>query len=278
MTGSRRKSKAETNFALEALSPIELRRRSVGTASHLPVPWSVQLSADGVLSWKWQSPARLTSRGSTRSTSRQPGKVDSMLWRKFAALSFGSDGDIRKFAGRWGSLRGGPTETIAEWRRLATLASALVRSSVALANGDLWENSDWRIIGDWVGYDYEPHLRRPERISDARSRDPALFLRRGLIAQALNRWFAESKPNSLLTLVKEELVIEPSANTLFGILVLQLAHRITRAQEMVVCFHCKALFSPVRAPSHGTRQFCAKCRRKGKPQMYAARDYRRRRN
>ena len=276
MTGSRRKSKAETNFALEALSPINLRRRSMGTTSHLAVPWSTQLSADGVLSWKWQSPAQWTSSGSTRSTARQPRKVDSMLWRKFAALSFGSDEDIRKFAGRWGWLRGGPTETIAEWRRFATLANTLVRSSVALANGDLWENNDWRIIGDWVGYDYKPHLRRPERISDARSRDPELFLRRGLIAQALNRWFAESKGNYLLTVVKEELVIEPSANTLFGILVLQLAHRITRAQEMVVCFHCKALFSPARAPSHGTRQFCAKCRRKGKPQMYAARDYRRR--
>ena len=199
-----------------------------------------------------------------------------MLWRKFAALSFGSDEDIRKFAGRWGPLRGGPTETIAQWRRLATLANALVRSSVALANGDLGENSDWGIIGDWVGYDCEPYLRR--RISDARSRDPALLLRRGLIGQAVNRWFADSKGNCLLTLVKEELVFEPSSNTLLGILVLQLAYRITRAQEMVVCFHCKALFSPVRAPSRGTRQFCAKCRRKGKPQMYAARDYRRRRN
>jgi len=276
MTGSRRKSNAETNFALEALSPINLRRLSVGTPSHLSVPWSAQLSADGVLSWKWQSPARLTSRGSSRSTSRQPGKVDSMLWRKFAALSFGSDEDIRKFAERWGPLRGGPTETIAEWRRLATLASALVRSSVALANGDLGENGDWGIIGDWLGYDCEPYLRLPDRISVARH-DVALLSRRGLIAQALNRWFAESKGNVLLGWVKDELVIEPSSNTLLGILVLQLAYRITRAQEMVVCFHCKALFSPVRAPSHGTRQFCAKCRRKSKPQMYAARDYRRRR-
>ena len=200
-----------------------------------------------------------------------------MLWRKFAALSFGSDEDIRKFAERWGPLRGGPTETILEWRRLATFASALVRSSVALANGDLGENGDWGIIGDWLGYDCEPYLRLPDRISDARSRDLAPFLRRVLIAQALNGWFAESKGNGLLGLVKDELVIEPSSNTLLGILVLQLAYRITRAQEMVVCFHCKALFSPVRAPAHGTRQFCAKCRRKGKPQMYAARDYRRRR-
>ena len=124
-----------------------------------------------------------------------------------------------------------------------------------------------------MSYDCEPCLRRPEGISDSRSHDLALLLRRGLIAQALNQWFAESR-NSLFRLVKEELVIEPSSNTLLGILVLQLAYRITRAQEMVVCFHCEAFFSPVRAPSHGTRQFCAKCRRKGKPQMYAARDYR----
>jgi len=276
VSGSPRKSNVETKFALEALSPIDLRRRSVGT-SHLAVPWSARLSADGVLSWNWQSPSRLTSRGPSGTTSRQPGKVASLLWRKFAALSFGSDEDIRKFAERWGPLRGGPTETIAEWRRLANLASALVRSSVALANGDLGENGDWGIIGDWLGYDCEPYLHLPDRISDARSRDLAPFLRRVLIGQALNGWFAESKGNSLLRLVKDELVIEPSSNTLLGILVLQLAYRITRAQEMVVCFHCKALFSPVRAPSHGTRQFCAKCRRKGKPQMYAARDYRRRR-
>ena len=274
MKRSRLKSSAQNKFALEALSPIELRRRSLGTASHLPVPWSARLSADGILSWKWHSPARFTSRGTSRSTARQHRKVDSMLWRKFAALSLGSDQNIFKFAKRWGPLYGKPTETIAEWRQLATLAFALVRSSVALAHGDLGENSDWDIICDWLGLNFES-LSQTDGIPDALRRKVAPLLRKALIAQALNRWFELSKGN-LVAWVKEELVVEPSSDTLLGILVLQLAHRITRAQEIVTCFHCRALFSPVRAPSHGTRQFCVKCRRKGKPQMYAARDYRRR--
>jgi hypothetical protein len=197
-----------------------------------------------------------------------------MLWRKFATLSLGSDQHILKFAGRWGPVYGRQTETVDEWRQLATLAFALVRSSVALARGDLGENGDWDIICDWLGLNFES-LSQTERIPDALGRKVAPLLRKALIAQALNRWFGQSKGN-LVTWVKEELVVEPSSDTLLGILVLQLAHRITRAQEIVRCFHCRALFSPVRAPSHGTRQFCAKCRTKGKPQMYAARDYRRR--
>ncbi len=177
MTGSRRKSNAETNFALEALSPIDLRRRSVGTASHLAVPWSARLSADRVLSWKWQSPSQLTSRGPSGTTSRQPGKVDSMLWRKFAALSFGSDEDIRKFAERWGPLRGGPTETIAEWRRLATLASALVRSSVACCAesraGTLIKKSTNRPSVEWMVRRVQ--RKRPAQVGKGGTGDRAFF-------------------------------------------------------------------------------------------------------
>src|SRR5258706_9540383 len=116
MKRSRLKSSAQNKLALEALSPIELRRRSLATASHLPVPRSAQLSVDGVLSWKWHSPARLTS----RSAARQYRTVESMLWRKFAALSLGSDENIRKFTARWGPLYARQTETVAEWRQLAT--------------------------------------------------------------------------------------------------------------------------------------------------------------
>ena len=167
-----------------------------------------------------------------------------------------------------------------EWRRFANLASALIRCSATLTNDDLGTDDDWRAICAWLRCHAESYLGPPPQNSAAQGRmhrELARYLRRLLLVQALNKWFAESKGNGLLRLVRNQAVIEPFSTTLFGILALQLAYRITRAQEMVVCFHCKTLFSPKRAPSHGTRQFCAKCRETGRPQMYVARDYRRRR-
>jgi hypothetical protein len=284
MSASHRKPYVENEFAIEALSPIDGRRRPVATASHLFAPFAADLSADGVLSWTWLSPEQETCKGYARhlrSTAQQPRKVDAALWRRFAALSFRSDEDIRKFAEKWGPLGGGQPEKITEWRRFANLANALIRCSVALTNDELGADDDWRAICAWLGCLAEPYLNLPPQDSAALGRtrrERAQFPRTLLLVQALNKWFAESKGNNLLRLVRNQHVIEPFSTTLFGILALQLAYRITRAQEMVVCFHCKTLFSPKRAPSHGTRQFCAKCRRTKKPQLYVARDYRRRRN
>jgi hypothetical protein len=282
MSVTHRKPNAESKFAIDALSPIDWRRRPVATASHLIVPFAADLSADGVLSWTWLSPEQETYKGSgrhVRTTAHQPRKVDAALWRRFAALSFGSDEGIRKFAAKWGPLRGKQTETITEWRRFANLASALIRCSVALTNDELGTDDDWRAICAWLRCHAESYLGLPQQNSAAQGRmrrESARFLRKLLLVQALNKWFAESKGNGLLRLVRNQPVIEPSSTTLFGILALQLTYRIIGAQEMVVCFHCKTLFSPKRAPSHGTRQFCLKCRGMGRPQMYAARDYRRR--
>ena len=117
MSVSHRKPYVENEFAIEALAPIDGRRRPVATASHLFAPFEADLSADGVLSWTWLSPEQETCKGYARhlrSTARQPRKVDAALWRRFAALSFRSDEDIRKFAAKWGPLRGKQTEKITE--------------------------------------------------------------------------------------------------------------------------------------------------------------------
>jgi hypothetical protein len=284
MPVSHRKPYLESKFAIEALTPIDWRRRPVATATHLIIPFAADLSESGVLSWTWFSPEQETYRGSgriIRTTAHQPRKVDAALWRRFAALSFRSDEDIRKFAAKWGPLRDKQTETITEWRRFANLATALIKCSVTLTNDGFGTDDDWRTICAWLGCHAEPYLGLPSQTPDAegrKHREFARYLRKLLLVQSLNKWFAESKGNGLLRLVRSQAVIEPFSTTLLGILALQLAYRITRAQEMVVCFHCKTMFSPKRAPSHGTRQFCAKCRETGRPQMYVARDYRRRRN
>jgi hypothetical protein len=254
-----------TKFAIDAISPNEPRRWPV-TTTHLAAPFSAQLTPNGELSWKWSFPAELSSEGSFRATVPKPRKVPSTLWCTFAALSLGSDEDFRKFAERWGPLRGDSTEPIATWRHWASLASALVRSSVALEAGDAGTSDDMQIIGALLDVKPLPHD----------SGEVGQLVTRSLILRALNVWYAESKGHCLLTLVNDQPVIEPSSTTLFGMLAIQLAHRIARAQERAVCFHCKAFFSPARAPAKGTRPFCPKCRKTQKPGMYAARDYRRR--
>ena len=90
----------------------------MATASHLSVPFAADLSAGGVLSWT-SSPRTGNVQGIRphRAHHGSPGpKVDAALWRRFAALSFGSDEDIRKFAAKWGPLRGKQTETTGNGR------------------------------------------------------------------------------------------------------------------------------------------------------------------
>jgi hypothetical protein len=239
MSVTPRKQTVESKIAIEALSPLDWRRRPVATASHLIAPFAAELSAGGVLSWTWFSPEQETCKGyarKIRTTAHQPRKVDAALWRRFAALSFGSDEDIRQFAAKWGPLREKQTETITEWRRFANLANALIRSSVALTHDELGTDDDWRAICAWLRCDAASYLDLPPQKSAGQGRTQlefARYLRRLLLVQALNKWFAETKGNRLLRLVRNQPVIEPFSTSLFGILALQLAYRITRAQEIV---------------------------------------------
>ena len=197
-----------------------------------------------------------------------PRQVDARLCEFFIRLAEGEKEMIRRFAARWGPLHyprsdvvlpGTETETVEEWQRFATLARALLRCSAAFGRGEYGIAEDWQTIALWLGI---PTEARPR---------PAY--RRILLAQALNLWYARSPGNALVTLHKNKIVLQSSSTSLFGIIGVQLAQRITN-RAVLVCYHCNRVYWPKNPPRTGVRHFCSPCQADRKPEMYAMRDLR----
>ena len=267
-------------YALDTFSAVSLRRNGkVATGSYLQPPYAVRLSGDEpskILLFDWTSPLVHTRYNTFRSTSRPPNKVHARLWKQFADLARADDEAVRRFSERWGPL-GFPSlpsrtvlsEPLRIWRDFASLATAVLRCSIAIQQRRTGDAEDWKHLSDWLNRSYDAE------IATAPWRDSVMTLqRRALVASALNRWYSESEGHNLLKFQGDKLVIAPSATTLFGILGLQLAYSITNAEPMLVCCHCTRFFTPQYKPATGVRTFCPACRKAGKPQMYAMRDYR----
>jgi hypothetical protein len=264
-------SVVENNWAIESHSRVTIHRNGkVAVDMHLAAPYAAHLSQDGILTWEWMR-THFTREGKTRSTGQRPRKVSARLWQGFAALANAEPEEIRAFAERWGPLRysreTADSEELAQWHSLAKLASALLKGSVVLGPAQPGANEDWTTICSWLDMQFNPDLSGPDR-------RPSTPYRCALLGRALNRWYSRSLGNTLIDWQKDKLVIAPTASTLFGIIGLQLAYRITGATEMLVCHHCTRFFTPERKPSSGKRVFCPTCRRNAKPQLYAMRDYR----
>ena len=166
------------------------------------------------------------------------------------------------------------SEPLEGWVDLAKLARSLLSCSIAIQQARVGCRDDWQTICRWLNQPYDPLLTNTD--PDPKFRYLKLY-RRVLVVHALNRWYSVSSGNVLLGMRQGKLMIEPAATTLFGIIGLQLAYRITNASEMLVCYHCRRFFRPQRKAATGARTFCPTCRRSSKPQLYAMRDYRQRR-
>jgi len=252
-----------------------MEKRKVSIGQYLATPRSAKLSG-GVLSWEWLSENR------KHSSPRGPlwRKVSSNLWSDFAKLAGAKPERIRAFAGRWGPLRvawaqqGPPdSERLDRWQYLAMLAQAVLRCSAAIGRGQTGNTSDWTMITGWLEQAYDPGLANPSKMQEH-----WVIYRRAVISSALNRWYERSSGHTLLGWGRDKIVIAPASTTLFGIVGVQLAYQFVKAAEMLVCHHCQRYFQPERKPAPGVRSFCPKCRREQKPQMYAMRDYRRRKS
>jgi len=269
----------ENSWAVELLGHSSLRRNgSIQVEPHLPVPHSVQLTG-GFLVFQGQSPVSF-ARGKQRSSAHLPRKVDSYLWRDFADLADAEPETIRRFAERWGPLRpsfwdkSADSEPLEGWVYLAKLARSLLSCSIAIQQARAGCRDDWQRICRWLKQTYDPLLTNTD--PDPKSGD-LKFYRRVLVVLALNCWYSASSGNVLLGMRQGKVMIEPATTTLFGIIGLQLAYRITNASEMLACYHCRRFFTPLRKAATGARTFCPSCRRSSKPQLYAMRDYRQRR-
>lgn len=229
-------------------------------------PRSAHLAADGTISWKWYSNAVL--HGQDIGVAVRARRILARLGERFAALADKQDEAIRCFAAQWGPLRyptaptvrNGDTESIKEWRRFAILARALLRCSVALSTEAQGRPEDWVSICEW--------LQLPPSL--VRTAVDRLFL----LASALNQWYGRSTGNSIVELQGKKMVMRPRLVSLFGIIGLQLAYTATATRDSLVCYHCGGFYAPRNKPRTGSRNFCARCRRRAKPQLYAMRDLR----
>jgi hypothetical protein len=229
-------------------------------------PRSAHLAAEGTLSWKWYSNA--VFHGQDISVAVRARRISVRLGERFAALADKPDEAICCFAGQWGPLRystaptvrNGYTESIEEWRRFAILARALLRCAVALSTEAQGRPVDWVSICEWLVLPATP----------APTAEHGLLL----LALALNQWYGRSTGNSIVELQGKKIVMRPRSVSLFGIIGLQLAYTATATRDSLVCYHCGGFYTPSNKPRTGSRNFCPRCRRQAKPQLYAMRDLR----
>ena len=234
----------------------------------LPRPERAFLDSNGFLAWSWyrQSPRGTKEEKRARRPPPDLQKPSPGLCVRFSQLAHGTDEQIRLFAERWGPL--GRTarveEHVDDWRKDASLAAALLQFTADQANGRRGNDEDWSTICESTA---------AQEIDRSRMRIPE---QRVIVALAVNAWFAGNRGYRLLEVVDKQFQVRPGASNLLGVIIAQVAHAITRADELTVCAGCRGRFRPKRPLSHGSRQYCHACRRAKIPQRDAARDFRRR--
>jgi hypothetical protein len=275
-------STTEDPWTVDPFAHVTARQNGkIAIAKDIPVPVKAILS-EGILSWEWTTPILEKKRGKTTvrsSTAHLFRKVSPRLWKDFLQLAEADDEKFVAFAERWGHLKEPSAaaelsgcERLDRWRFFARLASALRNCSIAVAQEKPGAAQHWEQICKWLRRLYDPDLAKP--IGEKRGAGLTLY-RRALITQALNRWFDTSPGNTLIGWRHDyKMVIEPAVTSLFGIIGVQLAYGIVGAAEMLVCYHCTRFFTPPRKPPTGKRVFCPECRKTGKPQLHAMRDFR----
>jgi hypothetical protein len=149
---------------------------------------------------------------------------------------------------------------VAEWRRFAILARALLRCALTVGTRVKGRPDDWRAIDEW--------LQVPIELA------PTAEYGRLLLVSALNHWHSRSTGNTIVAIAGSRIVMRPYSGYLFGIIGLQVAYAITAARNCLVCFHCAEFYTPKNRPRTGSRNFCSSCQRLKKPQLYAMRDLR----
>jgi hypothetical protein len=237
--------------------PGEDRNARLVGLPEFPQPIQARLDRNGYLTWIWYKSER---DGGKRSPKLQ--RPRNGLCFEFAQLA--DNEDFRRFAGKWGPLGidSRQEEHIDQWRRYAALAQALLRFAGSRATGASSSEEDWRTICAFLPVDA---LER---------RHFSLRQQLAIAALALNTWFAAAQGHRILDVVEGQFQVRPGASNLLGVLAVQLAHAITRSDQLAQCAGCKISFTPKRRISHGTRQYCSRCRRAKLPQRDAARDWR----
>jgi hypothetical protein len=170
-------------------------------------------------------------------------------------------------------------EPLAIWRRYSAQMGALLKLAAQFYAEDEGEPLDTEWLRDYG-------LQGWKRSSRATAFS--------LLANPLDRWLSDSGvrhrlkyPEGERYSTKLRRVINPKRPTiiiggpgaivsegLFGNLVIQLLLAITDSRGYARCSHCGNWYSPTRAPNARRRNFCARCRASGVPDMLAHQDAR----
>jgi hypothetical protein len=175
----------------------------------------------------------------------------------------------------------GLIEPLASWRALSLAAHSVLtlKTEVEQRNRirseveeQLWVNALWPCIERFKrtgSPSYRPIARRPvpER-SKAASR----------IVLITNEWMQCSGivPRAVWqeARFRFQLELQDEIPNLFGFLASQLGAALVNARGWYTCHECSDLFEGENTVSPKRRRFCHLCRKEGKPQLWATRDFR----
>src|SRR5260370_18729673 len=99
-----------------------------------------------------------------------------------------------------------------------------------------------------------------------------------LIAATVNRWYSQCTLLSLVEVGERRIQVKPSSNRLLGVLIAQIAHVVSRADELTICAGCKSAFKMPRKPSRGVNRYCRECGKRASWRDAARRFRQRKRN
>lgn len=159
-------------------------------------------------------------------------------------------------------------EPLAQWRRWARQARALLNVAASLHQDKPGPAEDWSTI-------FTNGPRRAPWWKQTTAGD------RIILAHVLNEWMVLANVRPLITWSigrPPEVVFSSGAGhaTLFGTLACQLVFAAARSDGMAVCSSCGGMYTPTRRPRGDQRRYCPTCRRRGVPLRDAQRDCRRR--
>jgi hypothetical protein len=258
------------------------------------IPGSIELEGDW-LRWRWGR-AGPPGKTSTRAqwTTGEPG-----LLEEFLLLANAPARAIRSYARRYGVLMlcsphdrpsthefhepdkssgyvagcalrvsgSSYIESLADWRRYARGAGAILKLFAAHHRGASGDSDDWRAatgLDRWVSPDGSVEF-------DGDMSRYTLVSRRGTLEGLLNDWLADGNVRPHIYWPPNGPVLSVGGSGLFGALAVQLMLGAIRQAGFAWCSACGETYRPSRKPRIELRRYCPSCRKRRIPQRDARR-------
>lgn len=146
-------------------------------------------------------------------------------------------------------------EPLGAWRQWVHRAVAVMNIGVEIAAGRPGRDADWDgLIPDGSGR-YIAQLTRPALEDEG----GPVFASRRLLTQQLRVWMGAGRVEVSLGWPGDRPALEFGANTLGGMIALQLVTTLARADELASCAACGRSFLAARRGGRGPRRFCPAC-------------------